>query len=311
MTLHRRLLCGLLAASLAGCGASFDSRTLLTKLRVLALQAAPVNPAQGETTTLTPLVYSPSDTAFDFAWSWCPLLGQPNDGYVCPIAYDDAAAMLAAAGVTATLPPFDLGTGPAATFTNPFAPDLLAALCEAGFDGQALDCRNGFPIRVSVRVTQGPASQVATTVVRLPVAAGAPSNANPVLGALSVDLSAGTQVLDDAGSVQVPRLADSPLHVAVDDAQAETYVGRGLDGGAATLRETLLFSWFAELGDFHDNRTLFIDGVENLADATTDTWTPPAAREDARALSRLIVVVRDDRGGVGWTTATATLEPTP
>ena len=111
--------------------------------------------------------------------------------------------------------------------------------------------------------------------------------------------------------MQVPRLQDNLLHVAIDDSQAETYVGTGLDGGTATLRETLLVSWFAELGDFHDNRTLFIDGVESLADATADKWTPPAMREDARPTSRLIVVVRDDRGGVGWTSATASLEPTP
>lgn len=311
MTRYRPLACALLAATLAGCGASFDSRTLLTKLRVLALQAGPVNPAQGETTTITPLVYSPSDAALGFAWSWCPLLGQPNDGYVCPISQDDAGAMLAADGVTAALPPFDLGSAAAASFTNPFAPDRLAALCEAGFDGEALDCKNGFPIRVSVRVSQGADTQVATTVVRLPVEAGAVSNANPVLGALSVELPSGTQALDDAGSVQVPRLQHSPLHVAVDDSQAETYAGRGLDGGPATLRETLLFSWFAELGEFHDDRTLFIDGVESLAGATADSWTPPATREDARTAARLIVVVRDDRGGVGWTTATASLEPTP
>ena len=67
MTLHRRLLCGLLAASLAGCGASFDSRTLLTKLRVLALQAAPVNPAQGETTTLKVNAEAYADTTIQGA----------------------------------------------------------------------------------------------------------------------------------------------------------------------------------------------------------------------------------------------------
>jgi hypothetical protein len=311
MRLPHRLLCALLAAGLAGCGADFDSRTLLAKLRVLALQAAPVNPAQGDATTLTPLVYTPSDEAVQLAWSWCPLLGQPNDGYVCPISQDDTAARLAAAGVTAALPPFDLGTDPTASWTNPFPPDALAALCQAGFDGQALDCKGGFPIRVSLRVTQGAVAQVATTVVRLPLAAGAGSNANPVPGALSVDLPAGTQVLDDTAQVQVPRLEDSHLHVAVDDSQAETYAGTGLDGGPASLRETLLLSWFAELGDFHDNRTLFIDGVESLADATSDSWRPPATREDPRPTSRLIVVVRDDRGGVGWTTATAALEATP
>jgi hypothetical protein len=109
----------------------------------------------------------------------------------------------------------------------------------------------------------------------------------------------------------VPRLQDGVLHVAIDDSQAETYVGTGFDGGTATLRETLLVSWFAELGDLHGTRTLFIDGVESLADAATDKWTPPAVREDARPTSRLIVVVRDDRGGVGWSSAAASLEPTP
>jgi hypothetical protein len=305
------LALGLLAAGLAGCGASFDSPTLLTKLRLLALQAAPVNPAQNEATTITPLVYSPSNDPMDFSWSWCPLLGGPNDGYLCPITYDDASAMLAAAGVTATLPAYDLGSGPTASFTNPFAPDLLAALCAAGFDGQTLDCKNGFPIRLSVRVTQGTAQQTGTTVVRLPIQAGAISNANPVAGALSVDLASGTQVLDDAGTVQVPRLQDNLLHVAIDDGQAETYVGPGADGGTATLRETLLFSWFAELGDFHDARTLFIDGTNSLADQSADKWKPPVTRVDARPSARLIVVVRDDRGGVGWTSATASLEPTP
>ncbi len=331
MTLDRRFLCwavgivvgrragalvkalalGLLAAGLGGCGASFDPPTLLSKLRLLALQAAPVNPAEGQATTITPLVYSPSGAAMALGWSWCPVLGQPDDGYLCPISYDDASAMLAAAGVTAPLPPFDLGAAPTASFTNPFPPDVLAALCARGFDGQPVDCTNGFPIRVSVRLTQGAATQLGTTVIGLPTAAGAVSNANPVPGALSVDLPSGTEVLDDAGGVAVPRLQDDVLRVAIDDDQAETYAGTGADGGAATLRETLLVSWFAEVGDFHDERTLFIDGDDSLAGATTDTWTPPAARQDARPTSRLIVVVRDDRGGVGWTTATAALEPTP
>jgi hypothetical protein len=302
---------GLLAAGLGGCGADFDSRTLLSKLRLLALQAEPVNPAEGGTTTLTPLIYSPSDAALEFRWSWCPVLGQANDGYICPISYDDASALLAAAGVTDPVPGFELGENPTASFTNLFPSDVLAALCADGFAGQPLDCTNGFPIRVSVRVTQGAATQLATTVVRLPITAGAVSNANPLPGALSVDLASGSRVLDDSGGVVVPRLQDDVLRVALDDDQAETYEGNSLDGGTAPMRETLLLSWFAELGDFHDGRTLFIDGVESLPDATTNKWKPPAVREAAGPTSRLIVVARDDRGGVGWTSATVALEPTP
>jgi len=160
-------------------------------------------------------------------------------------------------------------------------------------------------------VTQGTAQQLGTTVIRLPIVAGAVSNANPAPGGLSVDLVSGAQALDDAGTVQVPRLQESLLHVAIDEAQAETYEGTGPDGGTATLRETLLFSWFAELGDLDNGRTLFIEGASSLADQSADKWKPPVTRVDARPTSRLIVVVRDDRGGVGWTTATASLEPTP
>ena len=310
MTIDRPLLFGLLAASLAGCGADFDSPAQLSKLRLLALQAAPVNPVAGETTTITPLVYSRSGSP-EFAWSWCPVLGNANDGYVCPISHDQAEMMLAAAGATAALPAFDLGTGPVASFTNPFSPEVLAALCSAGFDGQVVDCKGGFPIRVSVRVDQATETQQGTTVIRLPVTAAAVSNANPVPGGLSIDLPSGTQPLDDAGTVQVPRLRDSLLHVAIDGGQAQTYAGTDAGGATATLRETLLFTWFAELSGLDNHRTLFIDGVDTLDGAAADKWKPPATHDDGRPTSRLIVVVRDDRGGVGWTSATASLEATP
>jgi hypothetical protein len=311
MTMNRHVLLGLLVAGLAGCGADFDSPAQLTKLRLLALQSAPVNPAAGETATITPLVYGRSGAALEFAWSWCPVLGQANDGYACPLSHDQADAMLAAAGGTASLPAFDLGAGPVASFTNPFSPAVLAALCSAGLDGQVVDCNGGFPIRVSVTVAQGSETQRGTTVIRLPVTAGAVSNANPVPGGLSIDLPSGAQALDDAGTVQVPRLHDNLLHVAVDEDQAQTYTAIDAGGRATTQRETLLFTWFTELDGLDNHRTLFIDGIDTLDGATADKWKPPATRNDDRSTSRLIVVVRDDRGGVGWTSATASLEPTP
>ena len=124
-------------------------------------------------------------------------------------------------------------------------------------------------------------------------------------------MPSGTQALDDAGTVQVPRLHDNLLHVAVDEDQAQTYTAIDAGGRASTQRETLLFTWFAELDGLDNHRTLFIDGVDTLDGAAADKWKPPATRDDDRSTSRLIVVVRDDRGGVGWTSATASLEPTP
>jgi len=305
----------LLAGAGLGCGNDFESRAHLSKLRLLALQTDPVNPAEGESTTITPLVYAPSTEALSFSWSWCPLLGKSDEGYTCAISYAEAEALASAAGVTSPLPSFDLGSAATASFKNVFPATVLAGLCEAGVQGQKVDCKQGFPVRVTVRVVQGDAltgaTQTGTTVLRLPTVPGAVSNANPVLDGMSVELAAGVVPLDATGSVQVPRARDSKLHVTVDEAEAETYVGPDADGKVTTQKETLLFSWFAELGDLHDERTLFIDGANTLADEASDKWKPPATREEARGLSRLIVVVRDDRGGVNWTTAAASLEATP
>jgi hypothetical protein len=296
---------------LAGCGADFEPAARLSKLRVLALQAEPVNPAEGQSTTLTPLVYSPSDGALSFAWSWCPLLGQADDGYTCPVSYAEVSAMVAGAGVTTPLPSFDLGSNPTATWSNPFPASVLATLCADGFNDTKLDCRHGFPVRVFVNITQGSSTQVATTVLRLPLIDNATSNANPAVGALRAELVAGDMVLDDAGSVVLPRIKDSVLRVAMEESAAETYVEADGAGGPGDRRETLLFSWFSELGDIDASRTLFIDGADTLADSSRNKLRPPASRVDGRGTSKIFVVVRDDRGGVAWTSATASLEATP
>lgn len=309
-------VCGWLSATLAavafaGCGADFDPAARLSKLRALAVQAEPVNPAEGQSTTLTPLVYAPAADALSFAWSWCPLLGRSEDGYTCPVSYAEASALVAGAGVTTPLPSFDLGNNPTATWSNPFPASLLASLCADGFAESQIDCKHGFPVRVFVQITQGSATQVATAVLRLPVGDNDTSNANPVIGALSAELPGGEMVLDDKGSVVLPRIKDNVLRVAVDESAAETYAEPGATGAPGDHRETLLFSWFSELGDIDAARKLFIDGADTLADSSRNKFRPPATRVDARGTSKIFVVVRDDRGGVAWTSATASLEVTP
>jgi hypothetical protein len=58
--------------------------------------------------------------------------------------------------------------------------------------------------------------------------------------------------------------------------------------------ETMRVSWFANGGVFDDDRT---GSREEQPDTSDNTWTSPAEP----GLTYLFVVLRDDRGGVGWT----------
>jgi hypothetical protein len=60
-------------------------------------------------------------------------------------------------------------------------------------------------------------------------------------------------------------------------------------------REAIRISWYATAGQFKNERT---GSSESQADQSTteNTWTAP----DGEAAVKLWVVIRDDRGGVGW-----------
>jgi hypothetical protein len=69
--------------ALVACSPSgFNTPTLLNKVRILAIQADPPQPALGASTTLSALVYQPPPSAdagtagasvTGYSWSWCPL----------------------------------------------------------------------------------------------------------------------------------------------------------------------------------------------------------------------------------------------
>ena len=103
------LFAALLATISIGCAEEFSPFSRLTSLRVLAVQSESAAPATGETTTLTPLLYTtPGESVDSFEWSWCPFPGAANDGYPCLITEDDLAELGEEVG---EVPSFDLGTG--------------------------------------------------------------------------------------------------------------------------------------------------------------------------------------------------------
>jgi hypothetical protein len=72
-----------------------------------------------------------------------------------------------------------------------------------------------------------------------------------------------------------------------------------------------VLTWFVESGDTQDQNTTFIDGVIPLAEATTNGWTPDSEARYPVDTAELIVVIRDGRNGVAWTSGLAHLAQTP
>jgi hypothetical protein len=319
MTIITRSVVSLACLATIACGPAFDPVARLTNLRVLAIRAEPVNPAPGELTTLTALVYAPPDTTrapFTYAWSWCPQLGNANDGYDCAFTEQQLQQMGSGEGVT-DVPPLTLGTEQTQPFRNPFPTALLSDLCDMGIAGTPADCQGGFPVRVKLTVTHAGEQRTATTVLRLPTSDGSPSNANPrftsdspALGALTAGVE---QPIDDQAAVTLPRLEETDLRAHVDDAEAESYLGLDDSDNPAVLRERLVLSWYVETGDvtpdsFH---TGYFPGLTDIGQFLSNKWKPAKKADFPSDQARIILVLRDNRGGVAWTTGTVGLEPTP
>ena len=82
-----------------------------------------------------------------------------------------------------------------------------------------------------------------------------------------------------------------------------------VDETGATVEDTerLIVSWFVESGDTRTQRTSFIAGEIPIDVTRENFWEPAREDEYARDTSAVYVVIRDSRGGVGWTSGLVTL----
>lgn len=312
-----------------GCEEDFPPYERLESLRVLAIQSEPVTPAGGQTTLLTPLVYTPGAEPVTYAWSWCPLPGSANDGYPCEVPEAQLQQLLGATGFTA--PPYDLGTQATAQFPVTFDPAVLRPLCrqegaDAGMPADAaaseipafINCDDGFPILIKLIVTT-PTDQVETVrTLNLQLDPAAPPNTNPafdgpLVAVLPVEKTNQTLevAFDEGGTVALPRSRATTIKASVSLSQSEPYLDRDDFGNTMPVNERLFLTWFVESGSTSPERTSFLPDRVPLEDALTSEWTPASVPDYAPALSRIIVVLRDSRGGVSWTSGVARLVEAP
>ncbi len=289
------------------CSNDFPAYSKLDRLRVLGISADPPNPSAGEVSRLSALAFAPGDQPVTFQWSFCPTLAQASSGYTCPLT---EATTLNLFGATL---PFDLGTADSAGFTHPFTADTLAAVCKSGIllpgFTDAVNCDQGYPVSVLLDVATPDDALRAAFTVFLPASTDADKNVNPA----ALGLTLAGQPLYEA-AIPVPLSADKAVDLAVELAPDAIQMRPipPAEGGSGVRPERLTLSWFSDAGSMDQDRTVFIDGKTSIESATHNQWTPPKQGELAPgAVVRFAVVVRDDRGGVGWLTRQIRAEVTP
>jgi hypothetical protein len=305
---------GLLA--LAACSDDFAPYSQLDRLRVLAIAAQPATPLPGETAGLAALTFAPGGESVTYHWTWCPAAAPADNGYVCPLAQAEAEQAFAAvldATANGRLPALDLGTAATAAFTNPFSLSGLAGLCAVGLASpiyaQSFDCEGGFPVTIVLDVATASASLRAGFVLRLPVGDTPELNQDPYPAGLRL---ANVALLEPPAILPVSPGRTVDLHVDVPAEAVETRSIPPSEGPPGQRLERLTASWFADGGRIDKARTSFIDGETTLAEMASNHWTAPSPAEwPASGTLELAVVLRDDRGGVGWLVRQVILEQAP
>jgi len=123
-------------------------------------------------------------------------------------------------------------------------------------------------------------------VIRGPDALAGERNHNPAVTGI---LAGGVALDPDAATTFAPGETQlAPELPAGPGGQPEIYTRLDAAGAPVeTVAEEWVFSWFATAGDLEDLHTRGAD---------TERWT----FDGARGPVRVVVVVRDLRGGVGW-----------
>jgi hypothetical protein len=318
---HRQLLLLAASATLASCGAfgsDGERYEKLERLRVLAIRSDPADLGLGETATLSANVYEPAGRELSYAWSWCPSRADGTAAFECNVSEQDLARAWAAAGLDGSPPTYALGTDPEVEFTHVLAPSLLTALCEAPTGDEELDerlalaCFNGLEasVKLTVRTSEEELTAIKSLTLLMAETPDSERNTNPTS-------DFGVTLRDDADGATVesdqPLLAGHRYTVSaeVDEAIAESFTPSAVPGepNSGQRRETLIMSWFITVGELvapgdeevfggENPRTTFVAGSNAFEGLLKNGWEIPLT---AGPSAELRLVLRDERGGVGWT----------
>ncbi|HEX5660469.1 MAG TPA: hypothetical protein VFX59_24910 [Polyangiales bacterium] len=263
----------LLGAS--ACSDDFDPGSLVTKTRVLAVQADTPFALPGQEVHLSALVYDPEDRALTWAWGEC-----------------EAVESTAAVDCLRQTSFESLKIGPdltTHTLTVPNVSTRYAGVVVIACPG-TVEAGTTQTIPIVCRDAAGnalPLSEFEIGLKRI-FLRDSSLNMNPQIDGLTIagvdwsaDLVPSALCKDDACS----EFADQEIVVRADGASEQS-----VDAAGLPIKEQSVIQFYATGGEFEDDF--------KLASAGDMKWH--AKREDAGKRIEFWFVVRDDRGGVSW-----------
>ena len=284
----------------SGCAAAELSQTWqLDRLRVLGVAAEPAELAPGQTTALRSLVYAPADLRVD-AQIWFACLPAAADDFGCALSSDalDAFAGLDPQSASPEALAAALEVAEAAGLIGflPFLEPEWTAPLDAleGLDPRAASEGISALVNVSVSATDSSGDQDLELVYkRVPVSLSATPNRNPHLVGVAVD---GEPWVNTSPLIVAPG-AVIELEPLLSDDSIERYAYENTKGQVEERTEEPYFTWYAEGGSFEQAISLYPQAARE--------WTAP---ETAGFEGVIVVVVRDRRGGMAWTTVHVEVE---
>ncbi len=263
----------LLAALWAGgCGADFAPASYLDGLRVLAIEAEPLEVGPGEQLRLEPFVYLPPDEEVTAqSWTFCPFTLGAQAGYACAVPECQQQLAAAADGALASQP-FALALECAERFAGEQPPEGLP---------DELPERIEMSYRYRVSATSGAERQAVMRVPVYPQGADEPRNGPPRIAEVRI----GGQPVS-AGQRLAPVGAEDELMVrlAVEPGSMDSYT----DAAGRELVEEPIVSLFASAGRFE---------LERAAGLEVEVAWRAKKLEPDQTEAALYAVVRDLRGG--------------
>jgi hypothetical protein len=293
---------------LAGCGPTFDPASLITTTRVLgarvAVEGAPdrATPMPGETADVSWLVTSPETTP-PLAWAFAVCTPGTVEGKT---SLGCESAPLALFQGTDTPPRIALPVPSVDILGTATSLILYGEICSGGGSMPIFDPQSGVP-----NCTGGGGT---TASVSIPLQLGGDANHNPTADrAFTFDGQAWPALApgDDPCVVGPRASAGTGDHVignTTEGSDRELYTALLGDPPVATPeRESLQISQFTTAGKLQSQFS-FVEATDGDAETTVDvSWdAPPATEVPAAGLPvTFTFVVRDDRGGIDWTTRAA------
>lgn len=307
----KRALVMAAALFVGGCSSDLPAASFIDKLRVLAVRAEPPEIAPGETTALDLLAVEPVIHQLDGGGAPAPLTAV---WLACPLP--SGTLTVAPCGVGEGAPaPTILGGDLTASYTAPT--DLLGALpstevlitvAVADTQAGAMACvadlanNNGLPTDPDHCVV---------SLKRVVVSTSPTPNKNPMLAQFYATTPSGfAETLDDNQGIWQYAPGEDKAEWDVAAIRANDAAEPKADG----TYESLSVSWFTTAGHLDGGRSIYLPpGCNDPAtcadqlpeDGADTTWLAPTEAQaagfvDGNGRVSFWAVIRDDRGGVGW-----------